>query len=135
MLERLERANLFIVPLDDERHWYRYHRLFSDLLQHRLRLTESELLPELHRRASQWYEGNGLIAEAVHHALAAQDFWRAAHLVEENSLPTPYAPTRPPCTEMCTAPTSSPARHWSSCLKGTWLYVASLPIRWVACLS
>jgi LuxR family maltose regulon positive regulatory protein len=85
-LERLERANLFIVPLDDERLWYRYHRLFSDLLLHRLRLTQPGLVPELHRRASEWCEGNGLIAEAVQHALHAQDDQRTARLVEEHAV-------------------------------------------------
>jgi LuxR family maltose regulon positive regulatory protein len=76
------------VPLDDERRWYRYHRLFADLLLHRLRLSQPELLPELHRRASRWYGDRGLIGEAVHHALAAHDYARALTLVEENSLPT-----------------------------------------------
>jgi ATP/maltotriose-dependent transcriptional regulator MalT len=57
-LETLDRANLFVVPLDEERHWYRYHHLFADLLRKRLRHTESELVPELHSRASKWYEQN-----------------------------------------------------------------------------
>ncbi len=82
MLEVLERANLFIVPLDDERTWYRYHRLFADLLQKRLGETYPELVPTLHRRASAWHEQNGLMAEAIDHALAAQDFERAAQLIE-----------------------------------------------------
>ena len=82
MLEKLERANLFIVPLDDERKWYRYHRLFADLLQKRLGETYPELAPTLHRRASAWHEQNGLMAEAIDHALAAQDFERAAQLIE-----------------------------------------------------
>jgi LuxR family maltose regulon positive regulatory protein len=70
-LERLDRANLFIVPLDDERHWYRYHRLFSDLLRVRLLETQSGRSTELHRRAAMWYDANGFAAEAVHHALEA----------------------------------------------------------------
>lgn len=82
MLEKLERANLFIVPLDDDRKWYRYHRLFSDLLQKRLGETRPELAPALHLRASQWHEQNGLLAEAIDHALAAEDFERAAGLTE-----------------------------------------------------
>ena len=84
MLERLERDNLFIVPLDDERRWYRYHRLFADLLLHRLRLAQPELLPELHRRASRWYQEEGALEEAMIHAMAAQDFERAAAMIEEN---------------------------------------------------
>ncbi|HLE29010.1 MAG TPA: LuxR C-terminal-related transcriptional regulator [Anaerolineales bacterium] len=82
MLERLERANLFIVPLDDERTWYRYHRLFADLLLKRLGETHPELAPTLHQRASAWHEQNGLMAEAIDHALAAKDFERAAGLIE-----------------------------------------------------
>jgi LuxR family maltose regulon positive regulatory protein len=81
-LERLERANLFIIPLDNERSWYRYHHLFADLLRQRLRQTQPDLVPELHRRASAWYEQNGLAAEAIDHALSAGDFERAAGLVE-----------------------------------------------------
>ncbi|MBM4423758.1 MAG: tetratricopeptide repeat protein [Chloroflexi bacterium] len=82
-LEWLERANLFIIPLDDERKWYRYHRLFADLLQKQLGEAHPELAPTLHRRASQWHEQNGLMAEAIDHALAAQDFERAAQLIEQ----------------------------------------------------
>ena len=82
-LEYLERANLFIVPLDNERRWYRYHHLFGDLLQQRLgqSLTFGEM-EEYHIRASLWYENNGDEAEAFHHAIAAQDFGRAAGLAE-----------------------------------------------------
>ena len=82
-LEYLERANLFIIPLDNERRWYRYHHLFGDLLRQRL----SQSLPpgeiaEYHLRASQWYEKNGDEAEAFHHAFAAGDYGRAAGLAE-----------------------------------------------------
>ena len=82
-LEMLEHANLFIMPLDNERRWYRYHHLFADLLRQRLHTTQSALVPELHRKASQWYEKNGLEDEAVDHALAAGDLVRAGYLVEE----------------------------------------------------
>jgi len=81
-LETLEQANLFIVPLDDERHWYRYHRLFSDLLRKCLRQTYPELLPSLHRRASDWYLQNGLVAAAIEHTLLEGDLERASDLVE-----------------------------------------------------
>ncbi len=81
-LEYLEGNNLFIVPLDDERRWYRYHHLFADLLRHRLRREKPDLVPELHRRASEWYEANELLPEAVSHALASGDLERAADLIE-----------------------------------------------------
>jgi LuxR family maltose regulon positive regulatory protein len=83
ILEYLESSNLFIVPLDDERRWYRYHHLFSDLLQQRLQQQVGEQdLAILHRQASRWYEDNGLINGAIEHALAAKDFERAAQLIE-----------------------------------------------------
>jgi LuxR family maltose regulon positive regulatory protein len=74
LLEQLEKANLFIIPLDDERRWYRYHHLFADLLQSRLQELEPERVPELHRRAAGWYEQNGFVEDAIDHALAAKDF-------------------------------------------------------------
>src|SRR5579859_5938963 len=81
-LVALERANLFLVPLDDRRRWYRYHQLFADVLHARLRDVQPDDVPDLHRRASEWYEQNGEPSEAVRHALAAGDFERAADLVE-----------------------------------------------------
>lgn len=83
MLERLEQANLFLVPLDDERRWYRYHHLFADMLKQRVQKRMPDLVPELHRRASIWYEQHSLQAEAIGHALSALDFDRAARLVEQ----------------------------------------------------
>ncbi|HEX9597173.1 MAG TPA: LuxR C-terminal-related transcriptional regulator, partial [Anaerolineales bacterium] len=82
VLENLEHTNLFITPLDDEGRWYRYHHLFAEVLQARLRQAQTATLPELHRRASVWHEQNGSMAEAVSYALTAQDFDRAADLVE-----------------------------------------------------
>ena len=81
-LEALDRGNLFLVPLDDRRHWYRYHHLFGDVLQARLRAEDPERMAELHRRASQWHEAAGDRPEAVRHAMAGKDFARAADLVE-----------------------------------------------------
>ena len=81
-LAALERGNLFLVPLDDRRRWYRYHQLFADVLHARLRDEQPDDVPDLHRRASAWYEQNDEPAEAIRHALAAQDFERAADLVE-----------------------------------------------------
>jgi LuxR family maltose regulon positive regulatory protein len=82
MLEALERGNFFVVPLDDKRHWYRYHHLFADVLQARAMEEQPDRVVTLHRRASEWYEQNGLPVDAIRHALAAEDFERAAGLVE-----------------------------------------------------
>ncbi len=83
LLERLLAANLFVVPLDDEGRWYRYHHLFADLLQHRLRRECAACLPELHRRASLWHEGRDMPAASIEHALAAGDYPRAVALLEK----------------------------------------------------
>ena len=69
-LEELERANLFVVPLDDEQSWFRYHHLFADLLRHRLQQQNVDVA-QLHTRASHWYADNGFPAEAIHHAIEA----------------------------------------------------------------
>ncbi len=82
MLEALERGNLFVIPLDDRRQWYRYHHLFAEVLQAYLREKQPDLVSTLHRRASLWYEQNDLPAEAIRHALAAKDYDRAAELIE-----------------------------------------------------
>jgi LuxR family maltose regulon positive regulatory protein len=82
MLAALEGGNLFVVPLDDKRQWYRYHRLFADVLHSYLMEEQPDQVPTLHRRASEWYEQNGLPADAIRHALAAEDYDRAAGLVE-----------------------------------------------------
>jgi LuxR family maltose regulon positive regulatory protein len=84
-LESLEHANLFVVPLDNQRRWYRYHHLFSKFLRECLQRTQPDLASDLHCRASEWHEHNGLVTEAVGHALAAADFERAARLVDQNA--------------------------------------------------
>ena len=84
LLEALERANLFVAALDDVRGWYRYHQLFADLLRSRLSQAMPTLVPELHRRASTWYEEQGLILDAVHHAVLAADLERVSRLLEEH---------------------------------------------------
>ncbi|MGZ9165215.1 MAG: LuxR C-terminal-related transcriptional regulator, partial [Anaerolineales bacterium] len=93
-LEYLERANLFIVPLDNERRWYRYHHLFADLLRQRLHQSVASssgeagrAVDELHQRASQWYEDNGLQLEAFQHAAAANDIERAERLIDGKGIP------------------------------------------------
>jgi LuxR family maltose regulon positive regulatory protein len=87
-LEYIENTNLFIVPLDNERRWYRYHHLFGDLLRQRLgqRLTSGEIAED-HIRASEWYENNGLALEAFRHATAANDVTRAGRLSESKEMP------------------------------------------------
>jgi LuxR family maltose regulon positive regulatory protein len=82
VLESLERRNLFVVPLDDQRRWYRYHHLFADVLRAHLLAEQPERAPGLHRRASSWFEAAGEPVPAVRHALAARDVERAAELVE-----------------------------------------------------
>jgi len=82
-LERLERTNLFVVPLDDERRWYRYHHLFGDMLRRHLDRTNSRKIPDLHCRASAWFERHGMRPQAIAHSLAAQDFDQAASLIEQ----------------------------------------------------
>jgi LuxR family maltose regulon positive regulatory protein len=114
ILEQLERANLFVVPLDDDRHWYRYHPLFADLLRERLTSgATSAAVATLHRRASAWFEQQDLGVEAIQHALAGGDWERAVHLIERyawavmfrgqlhtvlgwfNALPAAFCRTRP----------------------------------------
>jgi LuxR family transcriptional regulator, maltose regulon positive regulatory protein len=82
MLDVLERNNLFLIPLDDKRQWYRYHQLFADVLQTHLTEGQPDQVSSLHQWASVWYEQNGLRFDAIHHALAAKDFERAAGLIE-----------------------------------------------------
>ena len=82
MLEALERGNLFVIPLDDRRQWYRYHHLFAEVLQAHLIEAQPEQVSGLHQRASAWYEQNGFPPEAIYHALAAEDLVRAAGLIE-----------------------------------------------------
>ena len=82
MLEALDRGNLFVVPLDDKRQWYRYHHLFSDVLKERLMAAHPDRISALHLRASEWYAQNGLPPDAISHALASKDFVRAAGLIE-----------------------------------------------------
>jgi LuxR family maltose regulon positive regulatory protein len=96
-LERIDRANLFLVPLDNERRWYRYHHLFAELLRQRLHHgapssagEEGSDVAELHRRASVWYEHNGLEVEAFRHAAAAHDVARAERLIEGEGLPLQF---------------------------------------------
>jgi LuxR family transcriptional regulator, maltose regulon positive regulatory protein len=83
MLEALERMNLFVIPLDDERRWYRYHHLFAEMLKKRLEQQFPNSLPRMHQRASQWFEQNGLVPEAIRHSLTAGDQDRVIQLIEQ----------------------------------------------------
>ncbi len=84
-LERMEKSNLFIVPLDQAHSWYRYHHLFSDLLRQRLSLSGIFPENELHRAASQWFEKEGFTPEAIQHSLAAADWGKAAILIQNSA--------------------------------------------------
>jgi LuxR family transcriptional regulator, maltose regulon positive regulatory protein len=86
LLSSLERANLFIVPLDDRQEWYRYHRLFADLLRKRLGLANPELLPIIHQSASRWFERKGNLPEAIGHSFSGGDLDRAALLIENAAI-------------------------------------------------
>ena len=84
ILQELDRANLFVVPLDNQHRWYRYHHLFIDLLRQQLRIRHPHRISELHHQASNWYQDNQLIGEAVHHALVVNDYEKVAKLVEKS---------------------------------------------------
>lgn len=86
MLDRLFNANLFLIPLDDEGQWYRYHHLFADLLRDRQRVLLEGETAVLHQRASRWYAQENMINEAIQHALAAADFARAVALLESHAM-------------------------------------------------
>jgi LuxR family maltose regulon positive regulatory protein len=86
ILNQVEQANLFLIPLDEERRWYRYHKLFADLLRKHLKQTQPEKILELHQRASDWFSENNFLAEAIDHALDAGDIGRVNRFVSGNAL-------------------------------------------------
>jgi LuxR family transcriptional regulator, maltose regulon positive regulatory protein len=90
LLETLERGNLFVLPLDDKRHWFRYHRLFADVLYKHLMEDQPDRVSTLHQRASEWYEHNDLEIQAFQHATAANDVERAERLMEGEGMPLQY---------------------------------------------
>lgn len=90
LLEDLERGNLFVCSLDDKRHWFRYHHLFRDVLRIHLMAEQPDRVPNLHRRASEWYEHNGLEIEAFQHAAAANDIDCAESLIEGAGMPLQF---------------------------------------------
>jgi len=85
-LDQLERANLFLIPLDDDQHWYRYHHLFAEFLRKRLKQLLPERLPQLHQRATDWYSENHMYSEAIRHALAAGDMERVQQSAAGDAL-------------------------------------------------
>jgi LuxR family maltose regulon positive regulatory protein len=101
ILHRLDNANLFIVPLDSERRWYRYHHLFSDLL--RQRLSQKESVAPLHSRASQWYEAQGMEVEAFHQSTLANDIAGAMRLIEGNGMPLYFRGVTAPVVQWLTS--------------------------------
>ena len=116
ILQQLDNANLFIVPLDTERRWYRYHHLFSDLLRQRLGLKESAA--PLHNRASQWYEAQGLELEAFHQATLANDIAGAIRLIAGNGMPLYFRGV------------TAPVVRWLSSL--THAVLSTYPVLWLA---
>jgi LuxR family maltose regulon positive regulatory protein len=87
LLEEIERSQLFLVPLDSARRWYRYHTLFAELLRHELDVSEPGLAPVLHRRASMWHREHGSVSDAISHAIAASDLTDARELIVSNWNP------------------------------------------------
>ncbi|OGC89374.1 MAG: hypothetical protein A2W25_10545 [candidate division Zixibacteria bacterium RBG_16_53_22] len=90
LLEYLEAANLFVIPLDGDRRWYRYHQLFADLLRNQLTRSQPDSIAELHRKASQWLEANGDIQAAIDHALEASDVAWAVRLIGQHAMSRLY---------------------------------------------
>jgi LuxR family maltose regulon positive regulatory protein len=82
LLEQLERMNLFVMPLDDQRSWYRYHHLFTELLRQLMKQSFPELMPNLHQKAREWYQHNDLIREAIYHGMAGADMDQVVNLIE-----------------------------------------------------
>jgi LuxR family maltose regulon positive regulatory protein len=94
IIDHLDQSNLFIVPLDNKREWYRYHHLFANFLRIQVRALSEEQISKLHWRASEWFENNGYPAKAVEHALAAKDYERAAQLIEQTAMATLWGYTQ-----------------------------------------
>ncbi len=88
VIDYLNKAKLFLVPLDEDKQWFRYHHLFGDLLKYRLKQLFPDVITVLHERASKWFEENGFTEEAINHALSAENVERAADLIEAAAVPT-----------------------------------------------
>ena len=126
ILEHLEQANLFLVALDDQGCWYRYHHLFRDFLQSRLQKTQPERLPSLHRLASAWYAASGLLREAARHAFQTGDWEFAAAFVEQHSFTLLLHSELSTMYEWCSAfPEEVMLRHPMLCILQCWALVFS----------
>ncbi|NJN19299.1 MAG: LuxR family transcriptional regulator [Oscillochloris sp.] len=125
-LEMLDRANLFLVPLDHERGWYRYHHLFRDLLRKRLQQAVPAAIPDLHLRASVWYEAAGFDLEAFQHAAAANTIARAEHLISGRGVPLYLrGATRPVLTWLAALPPEVRDAHPSLWVHYAWCLMAA----------
>lgn len=123
VLASLERANLFLTPLDNERTWYRYHHLFTDLLRSRLQQIHPDLIHPLHIRACTWLEQEGLITEAIHHLFAAHELERAAALIEDYG-PAHWSENDPSIMQMAnTLPLETILERPKLSLHQTWLLI------------
>ncbi len=125
-LSQLEQQNLFVVRLDQEGYWHRYHHLLREFLQAQLRKTQPERIPMLHRAASEWYAAQGLLREAVQHALATQDWAYAAEVVEKYGMPTLMHSEISTVYEWCaTFPQEALQAHPMLCILQGWTLVLS----------
>jgi LuxR family maltose regulon positive regulatory protein len=123
-LEKIEHSNLFVVPLDRRRVWFRYHRLFRDVLRRELATHEPDLVPVLHRRAADWYEAHGDPESALEHSRAAGDVRRVARILAQIALPL-YHDGRAATVEAWLARFDDPGllrRYPSLALRGSWIH-------------
>ncbi|HYG56841.1 MAG TPA: LuxR C-terminal-related transcriptional regulator [Symbiobacteriaceae bacterium] len=125
LLDRVERANLFLVPLDGERRWYRYHHLFADLLRARLQRLTPDQVTELHLRASGWYEAQGLGMEAISHAVSARDYERAASLLEQHAEGWWALPSTTFLQLMVKMPPEVVRRRPGFCIYQAWMHIVT----------
>jgi LuxR family maltose regulon positive regulatory protein len=138
LLEQIEQANLFLVPLDDDRQWYRYHHLFADVLRSRLQQTHAQAILPLHQRASEWHEQQERWSEAIHHALAADDFARATRLIERVGIAFFAQPNIQHSLQrwLSTLPVAFIHARPRLCLMYAWIHFAhadtATALRWVA---
>ena len=124
ILEQLERSNLFLIPLDNQREWYRYHHLFTDLLKHALSQAHPDKIATLHLQASRWFEGNGFILEAAKHAFQTQDWTYAAELVERHAWNMIIYSQVGIASEWCrTFPEQVISRHPALCIFHAWALI------------
>ncbi len=124
-LDEIARSNLFVVPLDEERHWYRYHHLFGDLLLARLQAESPERIAGLNQKASDWYEENGDPRAAVEHAFKAQDAQRAADLIERHLTERWQKADLEFLSLVNHLPMEVLARRPTLCLQSAWVFVAT----------